>query len=91
MRMLQRYKIARTFVFGKKSSKWRGTLQNFLLGKSPFVIIFLTKVFEGIVLSKIILPFPLNPYLKTDVTSLLILFFVKGFKEKGVECTSGDL
>ena len=26
--------------------------------------------------------FPWNPYLKPDVTSLLILFFVKDFKEK---------
>ena len=39
------------------------------------VIIF----FEGIVPSKIILPFPWNPYLKTDLTSLLILLLVKDF------------
>ena len=56
------------------------TLHN-ICNLSPFVIIFLTEVFEGILLSKILLPFPWNPYLKTDVTSLLILFF----KEKEVE------
>ena len=52
-------------------------------GHFLFDIISLKKVFEGIVQSKI--QSPLNPYLKTDVTSLLILFFVKDFKEKEIE------
>ena len=52
---------------------------------SPFVIIFWKEIFEGIILSKIVLPFPRNPYVKTDVPGLLILFFVKDFKEKVVE------
>ena len=46
-------------------------------------------LFEGsfleIFLLKILLPFLKIPYLKTDVTSLLTLFFVKDFKEKEVE------
>ena len=48
---------------------------------SPFV---LKEVFEGIVLTKIIFPFPWNPYLRTDVTSLLILLSVKNIKEKEI-------
>ena len=46
---------------------------------SPFVLIALTEVFDGII------PFPWNPYLKTDGTSLLILFLVKNFEEKETE------
>ena len=51
---------------------------------SPVVIIALTKVFSRTVPSKIQFPFPWNPYLKTDVTSLLIPFFDKDFKEKEI-------
>ena len=36
--------------------------------------------FLGIFLSKILLPFLKIPYLKTDVTSLLTLFFVKNLE-----------
>ena len=49
---------------------------------SSLVIIFLKEVFEGTILSKILLPFPRNPYLEINVASLLILFFVNDFKEK---------
>ena len=35
-----------------------------------------------IALSKVPFPFPLNPYLKTDDTSLLNLFLLKNFEEK---------
>ena len=42
----------------------------------------MTEVFEGTTPSKIIFP---PPQLKTNGTSLLILFFVKDFKEKEVE------
>jgi hypothetical protein len=52
---------------------------------SPFVIMFLKEVFEGIVLPKSLLPFPRNPYFKANVTSLLNLFFIKNFKENDVE------
>ena len=52
---------------------------------SPVVIIILIEVFKGTVPSKIIFPFPWNPYLKTDGTSLLILFLVKNFKEKEIQ------
>ena len=51
---------------------------------SPVVIIELTEVFDGTVPSKIIFPFPWNPYLKTDGTSLPILFLVKNFEEKEI-------
>ena len=51
---------------------------------SPVVIIELTEVFDGTVPSKIIFPFPWNPYLKTDGTSLPILFLVKNFEEKKI-------
>ena len=40
------------------------------------VIVALTEHFDGTISSNIILPFPLNPYHKTDGTSLLILFLV---------------
>ena len=50
---------------------------------SPVVIIALTEVFDRTVTSKIIFPFPSNPYLKTHGTSLLILFLVNNFKGKG--------
>ena len=49
------------------------------------VIITLTDVFDRIVPSKIIFSFPWNTYLKTDGTSLLILFVVKNFEEKEIE------
>ena len=51
------------------------------LHQSEFVIIFLIEVFEGTVCSKILFPFSLNPYFKTDVTSFPILFLVKDFQE----------
>ena len=47
--------------------------------------IVLTEVFDGTIPSKIIFPFPWNPYLKTGGTSLLILFLVKNFEEKEIE------
>ena len=53
--------------------------------KSPVVIIALTEVFDRTVPSKIAFPFPWNPYLKTDVTSLPILFLVKNFEGKETE------
>ena len=49
------------------------------------VIIALTEVFDGTVPSKNIFPFPWDPYLKTDGTSLLILFLVKNFEEKEIQ------
>ena len=49
---------------------------------SPFIIMFLKKFFDGIVPSEMPCLFSWNPYLKTDVTSLLLLFFDKDFKEK---------
>ena len=52
---------------------------------SPVVIIALTEVFDGTIPSKIIFPFPWRPYLKTDGTSLPILFLVKNFEEKEKE------
>ena len=52
---------------------------------SPVVIIALTEVFDGTVPSKILFPFPWNSYLKTDGTSLIILFLVKNFEEKEIE------
>ena len=51
---------------------------------SPVVIIALTEVFDGTVPSKILFPFPSNPYLKTDDTSLPILFLVKNFEKKEI-------
>ena len=51
---------------------------------SPVVIITLTDVFDRTVPSKIIFPFPWNPYLKTDGTNLLILFLVENFEEKEI-------
>ena len=41
--------------------------------------------FDGTVPSKIIFPFPWNPYLKREGTSLLILFLVKNFEEKEMD------
>ena len=52
---------------------------------SPVVIIALTEVFDGTVPSKILFPFPSNPYLKTEDTSLPILFLVKNFEKKEIE------
>ena len=49
---------------------------------SPVVIIALTEVFDKTVPSKIIFLFP---YLKTDGTSLLILFLAKNFEEKEIQ------
>ena len=46
---------------------------------SPFVIILYKKVLGGIILSKILLPFPRNPYLNTDFTSLFILLNIKAY------------
>jgi len=42
----------------------------------------LTEFFDGTIPSIFLFPFP---YLKTDGTSLLILFFVKNFEEKEIE------
>ena len=42
----------------------------------------MTEVFDWTIPSKIIFPFPWNPHLKTDGTSLLILFLVKNFEKK---------
>ena len=53
--------------------------------KSPVVIIDLTEMFDGTVPSKILFPFPWNPYLKTDGKSLPILFLVKNFEEKEIK------
>ena len=44
---------------------------------TPFV---LKEFFDGIFLSKIQFPFPLNPYLKKNVISLPIFFFGKNFQ-----------
>ena len=48
------------------------------------IIIALTEIFDGTVPSKIILPFPWDPYFKTDGTSLLIFFLGKNFEEKEI-------
>ena len=48
------------------------------------VIIALTEVFGRTFPSKIIFPFPWNPFLKTDGTSLIILFLIKNFEEKEI-------
>ena len=45
----------------------------------------MTEVFDGTIPSKIVFPFPRNPYLKTNGKSLLILFLVKNVEEKEVE------
>ena len=62
-------------------------LETFLMlfNYSPVVINALTEVFDRTVPSKILFPFPWNPYLKTDGTSLPILFLVKNFEEKEIE------
>ena len=52
---------------------------------SPVVIISLTEGIDGTIPSKILFPFPWIPYLKTDGTSLPILFLVKNFEEKEME------
>ena len=57
---------------------------------SPVFIIALTEVFDGTVPSKFLFPYPWNPYLNTDGTSLpvlhyAILFLVKNFEEKEIE------
>ena len=49
----------------------------------PMPLSFFDRRFEGIVTSKIIFPFPWNLYFKTDVTSHLILFWVKDLLGKG--------
>jgi type III secretory pathway component EscR len=59
-------------------------LENEISVCSPVVIITLTEVFDRTVSSKIIFPSPWNPYLKTDGTSLLILFLVMNFEEKEI-------
>ena len=56
-----------------------------IVGMSPVVIITLTEDFDRTLLSKALFPFPWNPYLKTDGTSLPILFLVKNFEEKEIE------
>ena len=53
-----------------------------IINNNPVVIIALSEVFAGTVPSNDPFPFPLNPYLKTDRTSLLILFLLKNFEEK---------
>ena len=55
------------------------------LVNSWFVIIALTEVFDGTVPSKILFPFPWDPYLKTGGKSLHNLFLVNNFEEKEVE------
>ena len=51
---------------------------------SPVVFITLTYFFDRAIPAKI--PFTWHPYLKTDSTSLLILFLIKNFEEKEI-CT----
>ena len=51
---------------------------------SPVFIIALTEVFDGTIFSKILFPFPWNPYFKTDGTSQSILFLAKNFEEKEI-------
>ena len=54
-----------------------------LLGRnSPVDVIALKDVFDGTVPSKIIFPFPWNPYLKTDGTSLFYALFSSEFLEE---------
>ena len=51
----------------------------------PSCYLALTKFFDRTAPSKILFPFPWNPYLKTDGTSLPILFWFKNFEEKEIE------
>ena len=53
--------------------------------RGPVVTITLMEFLYRTVPSKIPFDFPLNTYLKTDGTSLLILFLVKNFEEKEIE------
>ena len=65
------------------NSTYFGPFQRIVI--SPVVIIALTKGFDWTIPSKILFPFPWNPYLKEDGTSLLILFLVKKFEEKEIK------
>ena len=47
---------------------------------SPVVIITFSEVFDRTVPSTDLFPFPWNPYLKTDGTSLFIFFLFKIFE-----------
>ena len=49
---------------------------------SPVVIITLTEVFDRTVPSKILFPFPWNPCLKVDSTSLLISFWLQILRKR---------
>ena len=72
---------------GKITKKWKrnfGLQRTTKRGISPVVIIALTEVFEGTDPSNFLFPFPWNFYLKTDGTSLLILFLVKNFEKKEI-------
>ena len=66
-------------------------LECFLPGCILSPLSFFDRRFEGIVTSKIIFPFPWNPYFKTDVTSHLILFWVKDLQGKGIFCQNNSI
>ena len=59
--------------------------------RGPVVTITLMEFLYRTVPSKIPFDFSLNTYLKTDGTSLLILFLVKNFEEKEIKNVKGTL
>ena len=74
----------RVYPIMEFQAKWIKMYQRLIqqVSQKPSCYHFLTEVFDGTIPSKILFPFPWNPYLKTDDRSLLNLFLVKNIKKK---------